>query len=91
MSMPAMTPEQFLFGAAVLAARRTRRNRDSSLWEIAPFLNAYFLAFAAGAMLFVSIHELILDGVALRARRVVCGGAISAGLSIGFSDAMIPG
>jgi ZIP family zinc transporter len=26
---------------------------------IAPGLNAYFLAFAAGAMLFVSIHELI--------------------------------
>jgi ZIP family zinc transporter len=27
--------------------------------ELAPALNAHFMAFAAGAMLFVSIHELI--------------------------------
>jgi ZIP family zinc transporter len=50
-----------LFGAALLSALAEPVGAVIGLAAIgvAPVLNAHFLAFAAGAMLFVSIHELV--------------------------------
>jgi ZIP family zinc transporter len=50
-----------LFGAALLSALAEPAGAVIGLFavSIAPALNAHFLAFAAGAMLFVSIHELV--------------------------------
>jgi ZIP family zinc transporter len=50
-----------LYGAAVLSALAEPVGAIIGLVAvgIAPALNAHFLAFAAGAMLFVSVHELI--------------------------------
>lgn len=53
--------KRLLLGAALLSALAEPLGAIIGLAavEIAPSLNARFLAFAAGAMLFVSIHELI--------------------------------
>jgi ZIP family zinc transporter len=50
-----------LFSAAVLSALAEPAGAVIGLLalSVAPALNAHFLAFAAGAMLFVSIHELV--------------------------------
>jgi ZIP family zinc transporter len=52
---------RMLFGAALLSAMAEPLGAILGLVAvgIAPSLNAHFMAFAAGAMLFVSIHELI--------------------------------
>jgi ZIP family zinc transporter len=57
----ALNSKGFLFGATLLSALAEPLGAIIGLAAvgIAPGLNAYFLAFAAGAMLFVSIHELI--------------------------------
>jgi len=59
-----------LFGAALLSALAEPAGAIIGLVAvgIAPVLNAHFLAFAAGAMLFVSFHELL--PMAKRYRRV---------------------
>jgi ZIP family zinc transporter len=63
MSVPAVTlrSKRFLFSAAVLSALAEPLGAVMGLAAvgIAPSLNASFLAFAAGAMLFLSIHELV--------------------------------
>jgi ZIP family zinc transporter len=62
MAVPAMTfrSRRFLFGAAALSALAEPAGAILGLLAVSakPFLNAYFMAFAAGAMIFVSIHEL---------------------------------
>jgi ZIP family zinc transporter len=63
MSVPAVAvrSKKFLFGAAALSALAEPLGAVIGLVAvgIAPRLNAHFMAFAAGAMLFVSIHELV--------------------------------
>jgi ZIP family zinc transporter len=63
MAVPAVTlrSRRFLFGAALLSALAEPVGAIIGLGAvaIAPSLNAHFLAFAAGAMLFVSFHELL--------------------------------
>jgi ZIP family zinc transporter len=73
--------KRLLFGAALLSALAEPLGAVLGLLAvgIAPSLNAHFMAFAAGAMLFVSIHELI--PMAQRYRHVgmfVGGGVLSA-------------
>jgi len=53
--------KSFLFGAALLSALAEPLGAIMGLIAVglAPALNAHFMAFAAGAMLFISIHELI--------------------------------
>ncbi|HEY7555183.1 MAG TPA: ZIP family metal transporter [Candidatus Binatia bacterium] len=74
MSVPAVVLKSkgFLFGAALLSALAEPLGAVIGLVAVglAPALNAHFMAFAAGAMLFVSIHELI--PMARRYRRVGC-------------------
>jgi ZIP family zinc transporter len=63
MAVPAVAlrSRRFLFGAALLSALAEPLGAIVGLTAagIAPALNAHFLAFAAGAMLFVSVHELV--------------------------------
>jgi len=63
MAMPAMLlrSKRLLFGAAFFSALAEPLGAVLGLVAvgIAPSLNAHFMAFAAGAMLFVSIHELV--------------------------------
>jgi len=63
MSVPAvmLKSKRFLFGAALLSALAEPLGAVIGLVAvgIAPALNAHFMAFAAGAMIFVSIHELL--------------------------------
>jgi ZIP family zinc transporter len=63
MAVPAMTTrsKRFLFGAASLSALAEPVGAAIGLVavRIAPALNTHFMAFAAGAMLFVSVHELV--------------------------------
>jgi ZIP family zinc transporter len=63
MSVPAVTlrSKKFLFGAGALSALAEPLGAVIGLVAvgIAPWLNAHFTAFAAGAMLFVSVHELV--------------------------------
>jgi ZIP family zinc transporter len=47
---------------------------------IAPALNAHFMAFAAGAMLFVSIHELVPMARRYRHLGLFVGGALASAL-----------
>jgi zinc transporter, ZIP family len=73
--------KRLLFGAAFLSALAEPLGAILGLVAvgIAPSLNAHFMAFAAGAMLFVSIHELV--PMARRYRRFglfVCGVLLSA-------------
>lgn len=63
MAVPAMAlrSRRFLLQAAFLSALAEPLGAVLGLLAVAadPSLNAYFMAFAAGAMIFVSIHELI--------------------------------
>jgi ZIP family zinc transporter len=63
MAVPAVAVrrKRLLYGAAVLSALAEPAGAALGLLAvgIAPALNGFFLAFAAGAMLFVSVHELI--------------------------------
>ena len=70
-----------LYGAALLSALAEPLGAVIGLAAvgIAPSLNAHFLAFTAGAMLFVSVHELM--PIAKRyhhAAYFFCGTAVSA-------------
>lgn len=57
----ALRKRRFLFGTAALSALAEPLGAIIGLAAVgvAPGLNGHFLAFAAGAMLFVSIHELV--------------------------------
>jgi ZIP family zinc transporter len=63
MSVPAVMirSKTFLFGAAALSALAEPAGAVLGLVAVrtAPALNTHFMAFAAGAMLFVSVHELV--------------------------------
>jgi ZIP family zinc transporter len=63
MAVPAITfkSKRFLFGAALLSALAEPVGAIIGLAAVgvAPALNAHFLAFAAGAMIFIAVHELI--------------------------------
>jgi len=63
MAVPAVTlrSPRLLYGAAALSALAEPAGAILGLVAtgIAPALNAHFMAFAAGAMVFVSIHELV--------------------------------
>ncbi|MEJ2106311.1 MAG: ZIP family metal transporter [Acidiferrobacteraceae bacterium] len=69
---------RLLFGAALLSAMAEPLGAILGLVAvgIAPRLNADFMAFAAGAMLFVSIHELIPMGRRYRRLGYFSGGAL---------------
>ncbi|MDD2761930.1 MAG: ZIP family metal transporter [Methylomonas sp.] len=57
----ALKSRRFLFGTALLSALAEPVGALLGLLanEIAPVLNPFFLSFAAGAMIFVSVHELL--------------------------------
>lgn len=83
MALPAVTlrSRRVLYGAAALSALAEPAGAMLGLAAggMAPGLNSHFLAFAAGAMTFVSIHELI--PMARRyghAAHFLCGMAVSA-------------
>jgi len=63
MALPAMTlrNKRFLIRAAVLSALAEPAGAIIGLVAVGanPSFNAYFMAFAAGAMIFVSFHELV--------------------------------
>ncbi|HEY7609741.1 MAG TPA: ZIP family metal transporter [Alphaproteobacteria bacterium] len=63
MAIPAMAlrSKPFLLGAAILSALAEPVGAIIGLFAVGiwPGLNAYFMGFAAGAMIFVSIHELV--------------------------------
>lgn len=63
MAVPAVVirSRRFLYGAALLSALAEPLGAVIGLLAvgIAPALNAHFMAFAAGAMTFVSLHELV--------------------------------
>jgi len=71
-----------LFGAALLSALAEPLGAILGLVAvgIAPSLNAHFMAFAAGAMLFVSIHELIPMARRYRHLGAFLGGSILSAL-----------
>jgi ZIP family zinc transporter len=63
MAVPAITlrSKQFLIGSAVISALAEPVGAIIGLFAVdaRPSLNGHFLAFAAGAMMFVSVHELL--------------------------------
>ena len=63
MAVPAVVirSRRFLYGAALLSALAEPLGAVIGLLAVgvAPALNAHFMAFAAGAMVFVSLHELV--------------------------------
>jgi ZIP family zinc transporter len=83
MAVPAVMfrSKRFLFGAALLSALAEPIGAIIGLAAVgvAPSLHAHFLAFAAGAMVFVSIHELIP-----LARRYRHTGLFAGGIVISF-------
>lgn len=81
MAVPAMTfrNKRFLIGAALLSALAEPAGAILGLLAVSAnaALNAYFLAFAAGAMIFISLHEL-----APMARRYGRFGWFAAGVAL---------
>ena len=81
MAVPAITlrSRRFLLWAAVMSALAEPAGAVIGLLAVGalPFLNAYFMAFAAGAMIFVSLHEL-----APMARRYGRIGWFAAGIAL---------
>jgi ZIP family zinc transporter len=63
MSVPAVTlrSKGFLVGAAAASALAEPAGAILGLLAVGarPYLTGYFLAFAAGAMIFISVHELL--------------------------------
>ena len=84
MAVPMMLlrSKRLLFGAAFLSALAEPLGAILGLVAvgIAPSLNAHFMAFAAGAMLFVSIHELIPMARRYRHFGLFLGGAVFSAL-----------
>jgi zinc transporter, ZIP family len=88
MSVPAVVlrSKGFLFGAALLSALAEPLGAVIGLVAVglAPALNAHFMAFAAGAMLFVSVHELIPMARRYRHIRLFLSGMIFSVLVYGL-------
>lgn len=87
MALPAVMARRrrFLFGAAAVsaAAEPVGALVGLAVVSISPGLNAAFLAFAAGAMVFVAVHELVPLGRALgRRRHTALGIAAGAGVVV---------
>lgn len=84
MAVPAMLvrSRRLLFGAALLSALAEPLGAILGLVAVglAPALNAHFMAFAAGAMLFVSIHELIPMARRYRHLGLFTGGVLASAL-----------
>ena len=84
MAVPAMLlrSRRMLFGVAFVSALAEPLGAILGLVAvgIAPSLNAHFMAFAAGAMLFVSIHELIPMAQRYRHLGMFVGGTVSSAL-----------
>jgi ZIP family zinc transporter len=80
MSVPAVSlrSKRFLFGAALFSALAEPMGAIIGLAAvgIAPSMHAHFLAFAAGAMIFVSIHELVPMAIRYRHTGLFIGGMI---------------
>jgi ZIP family zinc transporter len=81
MAVPAMQlrSRRLLFGVAFLSALAEPLGAILGLVAagIAPGLNAHFLAFAAGAMVFVSVHELVPMARRYRHLGAFLGGAVA--------------
>jgi ZIP family zinc transporter len=84
MAVPALLlrSKRLLFGAAFVSALAEPLGAILGLVAVgfAPSLNAHFMAFAAGAMLFVSIHELIPMARRYRHTGPFLGGILLSGL-----------
>lgn len=80
MAVPAVMfrSKRFLFGAALLSALAEPVGAIIGLAAVgvAPSLHAHFLAFAAGAMIFVSLHELVPMARSYRQIGLFCTGMI---------------
>jgi ZIP family zinc transporter len=92
MSVPAviLRSRRFLYGAAFLSALAEPLGAIIGLVAtgIAPALNAHFMAFAAGAMTFVSIHELIPMARRYGHMGLLVGGMLLSGLVYGLLSAL---
>ena len=81
MAVPAMTlqSKRFLVGAALLSALAEPAGAIIGLIAVTarPTLNGFFIGFAAGAMIFVALHELIP-----MARRYGKAGWIAGGIAL---------
>lgn len=84
MAVPAVAlrSRRFLFGAALASAMAEPAGAIIGLAaaEAAPALNAHFLAFAAGAMFFVAIHELAPMAQRYRRHSMFASGLVLSGL-----------
>jgi ZIP family zinc transporter len=92
MSVPAvmLRSKRFLYGAAFLSALAEPLGAIIGLVAtgIAPALNAHFMAFAAGAMTFVSIHELIPMARRYRHMALLFWGMVLSGVVYGLLSAI---
>lgn len=88
MAVPAVMTRsrRFLYGAALLSALAEPLGAIVGLVAVgvAPTLNAHFMAFAAGAMTFVSVHELIPMARRYRNMRLFAAGMILSVLVYGL-------
>lgn len=88
MAVPAVVIKsgRFLYGAAVLSALAEPLGAVIGLVAvgIAPALNAHFMAFAAGAMSFVSLHELVPMARRYRNMRMFAAGMVVSVLVYGL-------
>jgi ZIP family zinc transporter len=94
MAVPAMTfrSKRFMIGAALLSALAEPAGASIGLLAVKAnaALNAYFLAFAAGAMIFVSLHK--LTQMARRYGKIrwfLAGLALSIVMHIGLARATV--
>lgn len=95
MAVPAVVirSRRFLYGAALLSALAEPLGAIIGLVAVgvAPSLNAHFMAFAAGAMCFVSLHELVPMARRYRNMRMFAAGMIASvlvyGLLAGITEA----
>jgi ZIP family zinc transporter len=85
MAVPAVMirSRRFLYGAALFSALAEPLGATIGLVAvgIAPALNAHFMAFAAGAMTFVSLHELVPMARRYRNMRMFAVGMLTSVLS----------
>jgi ZIP family zinc transporter len=95
MAVPAVIfrSKRFLFGAALLSALAEPVGAIIGLAAVgaAPSLHGHFLALAAGAMLFVSIHELIPMARGYRQIRPFAAGMILSFIAYGLLAQMTVG
>lgn len=94
MAVPAVAlrRRRLLYGAAALSALAEPAGAVLGLLAtgIAPGLNAHFMAFAAGAMCFVSIHELIPMARRYRLTGHFIGGAVASAVVYALLSRLTP-